>query len=114
MNVQETAGQILMFVGIAFVLLGCIGVVRAFEAIDRLHFSGLAGVTGMLFIVLGVFVANPANQAGWKALAIAALAAVLGPVVSHATARAIYRRMLAGARLETRSLVRQQRQEGRL
>jgi monovalent cation/proton antiporter MnhG/PhaG subunit len=78
----------LLAAGIAIELLCCLGALRARDAYDRLHYLGPASTLGAALICLAVLVNEGFDQAGNKALLLAAILAVCGPVLTHATARA--------------------------
>ncbi len=68
--------------------LCCLGVLRMRGVYNRLHFLGPATLLGPLLVAVAVLVDGASVQAGVKAVAVALIAAVTGPVTSHALARA--------------------------
>jgi len=81
---------VLLAVGVAIELACCVGVLVMEDAYDKLHYLGPAAIVGPLFIAVAVVVRESLGPAGIKSLLTAALLAVASPVLSHATARALY------------------------
>jgi multicomponent Na+:H+ antiporter subunit G len=79
----------LLAAGTACQLLGCLGVVLMRDALDRLHYVG-ASAAGVPLVCLAVIVGEGPSVIGLKALLTAAFLLVTGPVLAHATARAIH------------------------
>ena len=75
--------------GVAVQLLVCHGVVLMRDALDRLHYTG-ASTLGVACLCAAVVVSESASLIGLKAILTAAFMLVTGPVVVHATARAIH------------------------
>ena len=81
----------LLALGVAVELLACAGVLLMPTAIDRLHFAS-AGVTATLLVAAAVVVREGATTLAGRAGLIALLTLLTGPVLTHATARAIVAR----------------------
>jgi multicomponent Na+:H+ antiporter subunit G len=79
----------LVSVGVAVQLLVCLGVVLMRDALDRLHYTG-ASTLGAACLCAAVVVSESASLIGLKAILTGAFLLVTGPVVVHATARAIH------------------------
>lgn len=79
--------DVLLFAGVAMLLLCALGVLVMDSAYDRLHYASAAG-WGALLVALAILVENSPSLIGDKALLTAAVLVVCGPVLSHATARA--------------------------
>ena len=75
--------------GVAVQLLVCLGVDLMRDALDRLHYTG-ASTLGAACLCAAVVVSESASLIGLKAILTAAFMLVTGPVVVHATARAIH------------------------
>jgi monovalent cation/proton antiporter MnhG/PhaG subunit len=75
--------------GVAVQLFVCLGVVLMRDALDRLHYAG-ASTIGVACLCAAVVVSESASLIGLKAILTAAFMLVTGPVVVHATARAIH------------------------
>ncbi len=70
----------------------CAGLLLMGSSLARLHYVGAAGLVAPLLIMAAVLTEEGASQAGLKAIMIAVLLAVQGPVVAHILGRAIARR----------------------
>ena len=75
--------------GVAVQLLVCLGVVLMRDALDRLHYTG-ASTLGVACLCAAVVASESASLIGLKAILTAAFMLLTGPVVVHATARAIH------------------------
>jgi multicomponent Na+:H+ antiporter subunit G len=87
-SVQDVIVAVLLTVGVASVLLSCVGVLVMREALDRLHFTAPAATIGPVLVAAAVLVEEPLSSAGIKAVLVALLLVITTPVLSHATARA--------------------------
>lgn len=86
---RDVVAWVLVGAGVAVQILACLGVVLMRDALDRLHYVG-ASVVGVTAICAAVIVAEGPSLIGLKALLTGAFLAVTGPVLAHATARAIH------------------------
>jgi multicomponent Na+:H+ antiporter subunit G len=75
--------------GVAAQVLACLGVVLMRDALDRLHYTG-ASMLGVACLCAAVVVSESASLIGLKAILTGAFLLVTGPVLVHATARAIH------------------------
>ncbi len=76
--------------GVVVELACCIGVLVMDDAYDKLHYLGPATIVGPLAIAAAIILRESLSQAGIKALLTAVLLMMASPVLSHATARALY------------------------
>jgi monovalent cation/proton antiporter MnhG/PhaG subunit len=90
MTPASIAVAALLTFGVAVELACCVGVLVMDDAYDKLHYLGPATIVGPLAIAAAVVVRESLSQAGIKALLTAGLLIVASPVLSHATARALY------------------------
>ncbi len=90
MSLSEVAVVFLLVVGVFVELACCLGVLLMDDAYDKLHYLGPAAIAGPLAIAGAVFVRHGFSEAGIKAFLTAALLILASPVLSHATARALY------------------------
>jgi multisubunit Na+/H+ antiporter MnhG subunit len=67
----------------------CLGVVLMRDALDRLHYAS-ASSAGVACLCAAVVVAEGPSLIGLKAILSGAFLVVSGPVLVHATARAIH------------------------
>lgn len=82
------AGKIIIFIGIVFDLLGCIGLVRLPDVYNRLQAATKCVTLGTCFILLGTFLA-----AGFLVKSLLAILFVVlsSPTAAHAIAHAAHR-----------------------
>ncbi|HEX2359363.1 MAG TPA: monovalent cation/H(+) antiporter subunit G [Solirubrobacterales bacterium] len=89
MSGTEVVVAALLAAGVLIQLTSVIGILAARDVYDRLHFTGPASIFTPLAIAVAVAIDfGPLTQAGIKAALTAAIVALLGPVLAHATARA--------------------------
>ena len=86
---RDAVAAALVVAGVAIEVFAALGVVLMRDALDRLHFVG-ASLLGSVCVGLAVVVAEGPSVIGLKALLTVAVLAVTGPVLGHATARAIH------------------------
>ncbi len=96
--------QILIGIGLAFNLLGCIGLVRLPDIYNRLQAAAKCVTLGTCFILFGVFInfVGADNDAAVKALICALFILLTSPVAAHALARGAH---LSGVKLWEKSIV---------
>jgi len=82
--------DVLLVVGVGVELACCVGVLVMDDAYDKLHYLGPAALIGPPCIAAAVVLRESLGQAGIKSLLVVALLTVASPVLSHATARALY------------------------
>jgi multicomponent Na+:H+ antiporter subunit G len=90
MSVSEIFVVVLLTIGVVVELACCLAVLVMEDAYDKLHYLGPAAIVGPLAVAVAVIVRQAFSQAGIKALLTAGLLIVASPVLSHATARALY------------------------
>jgi monovalent cation/proton antiporter MnhG/PhaG subunit len=78
----------LLSIGVAAALLGAAGLLATGNYYDQLHFTAPATVISPVVIAAAVLVEEPLSSAGIKAVLIALIMVLTGPVLVHATARA--------------------------
>jgi multicomponent Na+:H+ antiporter subunit G len=88
--VRDVVTWALVAAGVAIQVFACLGVVLMRDALDRLHYVG-ASALGITLVAASVIVAEGPSLIGLKALLTASFLLVTGPVLAHATARAIHR-----------------------
>jgi multicomponent Na+:H+ antiporter subunit G len=92
MTAGEIAVAALLALTVAFELISCAGLWALRTPFDRLHLTGLAAVTGPVLLAVAVLIDQGLGQAGIKAILIALLVLITGPVLTHAIARVAYLR----------------------
>ncbi len=79
---------VLLAAGVGLQLVACLGVLVLRDTLDRLHTVGVAGC-GLALVAVAVVVRESFSLIGDKALAVAALLLLAGPVLAHVTARTV-------------------------
>jgi multisubunit Na+/H+ antiporter MnhG subunit len=69
--------------------LATLGLVRTRSALDRLHFVSAISTVCPLLLALAVVVHDSLHQTALKAFCAAAVTIATGPILVHATARAV-------------------------
>jgi monovalent cation/proton antiporter MnhG/PhaG subunit len=90
MSAASVAVAVLLSIGVVIELACCVGVLVMEDAYDKLHYLGPAAIVGPLVIAAAVVARESFSQAGVKALLTAGLLILASPVLTHATARALY------------------------
>ena len=83
------AEAVLLGAGVLVQLLCCAGVWRMRTPLDRLHYLAPASFLGPLLIAASVVVAGSSLQLALKAVAIALVLALSGPLMTRVLARAV-------------------------
>lgn len=86
MSWRDVVATVLLICGGVICLFACLGAVVMRNAFDRLHYVGPVSF-GALLVAIAIVVQESFSLIGNKALAVAALLLLGGPVVSHVTAR---------------------------
>jgi multicomponent Na+:H+ antiporter subunit G len=88
---MQYLGMALMLVGLFFLLVGAIGVVRLPDVYSRSHAVGLTDSVGGLFMLSGLACYQGLNANTVRVLIVLALLYFLNPVMTHAILRAALR-----------------------
>ncbi len=106
---RETTAYVLLALGLAFDLLGCIGLVRLPDVYNRLQAGTKCVTLGTFLLLAGVVVRFGFGALGWKALLCIWFIAMTSPTAAHAIARAAHR---SGVPLAPRSVLDRYREDG--
>ena len=87
MIVRQIAVNFFLWLGVALVLISCIGVLVFGYVYDRLHFTA-PSTLGAICVAIAVVIHEDFSLIGNKALLIAAFLLVASPLLAHATGRA--------------------------
>ena len=78
-----------LVLGVGVIGLSALGLVRARNVFDRLHYGGPANIVGPLAVTLTLAVSlGVSSPTTLRGILIALLLIITGPIVTHATARA--------------------------
>jgi multicomponent Na+:H+ antiporter subunit G len=86
--VKEIVVDVLLGLGVLFVVLSALGVLAMRSAVDRLHFTAPAATFSPICFAAAVLVEEPLSSAGVKAVLVALVLGLTSPVLGHATVRA--------------------------
>ena len=100
----DTLGLIFISIGLAYDVIGCLGLIRLPDVYNRLQ-AGIKCVTiGTSNILLGVLLMEGFNSIGMKILVCAVFLIFTAPVAAHALMRGAHR---SGVKLWPESIVDQ-------
>ena len=85
----DVVAGVLLWVGVAMLLVGCLGTLLLRRPWDRLHYVSLTSAVGVPLVVLALVLREPSSVL--KLLLVAALVGGTGPVVSTTAGRAVDR-----------------------
>jgi multicomponent Na+:H+ antiporter subunit G len=88
---QTIVGVVLIAIGLGFMLLGSIGIVRFPDFFTRTHATSKVDTAGIIVVLLGLAVLGGVSLTSGKVLLGAAFLMVANPVAGHALARAALR-----------------------
>lgn len=88
---SETVAYTVMAIGLAFDIVGCIGLVRLPDVYNRLQAGTKCVTLGTFLILLGVILHDGFQSMGLKALLCLWFIAMTSPTAAHAIARAAHR-----------------------
>ena len=84
---NEVLGMIIIGIGVAFNLFGCVGLLRLPDIYNRLQAATKCVTLGTCGILLGIFVYSGLNAVGVKALVGIVFIFLTSPTAAHALAR---------------------------
>ncbi|MEE3367914.1 MAG: monovalent cation/H(+) antiporter subunit G [Planctomycetota bacterium] len=90
-GVQETAAGTLIVIGVFFLVVAAIGVLRLPDVYTRCHAVSLTDSLGAFFMLTGFAVYAGISLVLVKILAVLVLLYLLNPAIAHLTVRAAHR-----------------------
>jgi len=81
----------LIVVGLFFLVVGSIGMLRLPDVFSRAHALSVTDSLGALFVLVGLAVYEGFNTNFLRIIVVLGLIYLLNPVIAHATVRAAYR-----------------------
>jgi len=84
-------GYTFIFIGLAFDILGCIGLIRLPDVYNRLQAVTKCVTLGTSSILFGVFIIKGFSGAGIKAILCIVFLVLTAPVAAHALARGAHK-----------------------
>ena len=91
MDIQTIASIILIVLGIFFMLVGSIGILRLPDYYSRTHAVSMSDTIGILFVIGGLIVFEGLTLNSIKLLFIVVFIFLANPIGSHALSRTAYR-----------------------
>jgi multicomponent Na+:H+ antiporter subunit G len=92
----------LIVVGLFFLVVGSIGMLRLPDVFSRAHALSLTDSLGAVFVLAGLAVYEGFSFNLLRILVVLVLVYLLNPVIAHATIRAAYRSGLRPTKRETK------------
>ncbi|MCH2115688.1 MAG: monovalent cation/H(+) antiporter subunit G [Pirellulales bacterium] len=90
-SVKDPAAMALILVGLFFLVVAAIGVLRLPDIYTRCHAVSLADSLGAFFLLAGLSLHASTNMVLVKILAVLVLLYLLNPAIAHLTVRAAHR-----------------------
>ncbi|CAG0961343.1 Na(+)/H(+) antiporter subunit G [Myxococcaceae bacterium] len=88
---KEVAVSVLLFAGLAFIVVAAIGIVRLPDFYMRLHANSKSATLGVIFVFLGVALHFERTESTMQALLVIVFFVITAPVASHRIGRAAWR-----------------------
>ncbi len=92
MTIVEITVLSLAAIGVFFLLVGAVGILRMHGVHARMQASGIGGALGIMIVLFSAGIYYYQTQELWRMLVLIALFAITGPIATTAMARAAYRR----------------------
>jgi multicomponent Na+:H+ antiporter subunit G len=93
-------GIFLIIVGLFFLVVGSIGMMRLPDVFSRAHALSLTDSLGAAFVLLGLAIYEGFTPNFLRIIVVLLLVYLMNPVISHATLRAAYRSGLRASEKE--------------
>ena len=87
---MTTVGFLLLWVGVAFLGLGAVGIVRFPDLYTRLHAMGKSDTLGAVLSLSGLALIHGTGPAGLKVVLVVLFVAIANPAATHAIGRAAW------------------------
>ena len=83
-------GQALLLLGLLFVLIGTLGILRFRDIYSRLQASGVSDNAGVGLILLALMIEHGLDRSGLLLLALLILILLTNPIVTHSVAKSAF------------------------
>jgi len=93
MTTHESIVVVIAAIGVLFLLISAIGLLRLPDVLSRMHAAGKAATLGVSALLLSAGIFFPKGQI-WRMLALIGLFFITSPIATSAMARAAYRTRL--------------------
>lgn len=94
MTIVNIISVVFIILGIIFMLVGSIGMLRLPDFYSRTHSVSKSDTLGIIFVILGLVIYEGATQSGVKLMLIVFFIALSNPVGIHALSRAALKKGL--------------------
>jgi multicomponent Na+:H+ antiporter subunit G len=84
------AGTVLIAIGVAFVFIGTLGIVRFHDIYSRLQASGVSDNAGLGLILVGLILRSGWNRYDAILLLLLVVLLITNPIVTHSVARSAF------------------------
>lgn len=84
------AGYVIMGLGVGFVLIGSVGILRFRDIYSRLQASGVADNAGLGLILIGLILHSGWNHHDITLLLLLVVLLITNPIVTHSVARSAF------------------------
>ena len=87
---MNTLSLVLIFLGLALMLIGSLGITRLPDIYSRLQASGVSDIVGVVIVLLGFLVRSGFTASDGFLGLLAVFFFVTGPIVTHSIAKAAF------------------------
>ncbi len=87
---MNIAGTVLIVLGVAFVYIGSVGLLRFRDVYSRLQASGVSDNAGLGLILIGLILRSGWNRHDAVLLVLLLLLLITNPIVTHSVARSAF------------------------
>ncbi|MDX1591644.1 MAG: monovalent cation/H(+) antiporter subunit G [Balneolaceae bacterium] len=94
MEIQNILTIVLVILGIAFILVGSIGILRLPDFFTRTHAVSKSDTLGIIFVISGMVIYEGFTLSSLKLILIILFIALANPIGSHALAKAAIKKGL--------------------
>lgn len=93
-DIQIIISILFVIVGITFMLVGSIGILRLPDFYSRTHAASKSDTLGIIFVISGLIIYEGFTQSSMKLLFVILFVALSNPIGTHALARAAMKKGL--------------------
>lgn len=94
-EIQIIISILFVSLGILFMLVGSIGIVRLPDFYSRTHATSKSDTLGIIFVILGLMIYEGFTQSSFKLILVVLFIALSNPIGTHALARAAMKKGLS-------------------
>ena len=94
MEIQNILTIVLVILGIAFILVGSLGIIRLPDFFTRTHAVSKSDTLGVIFVISGLVIYEGFTLSSLKLILIILFIALANPIGSHALAKAAVKKGL--------------------